>query len=154
MGPIFLRRYYRTFLDVPFAVAVVAERYGRPDARSRGSDGRLEQEWNDHLGPGLAACLRHDRGRRPSGHYDAPIFARVKVHRDVHVEVGKALYSVPERLLRQYPSARADAERWSALRRRRTGRDPSSVGPGGHWAATGRPTGGRQVGENEGSVLS
>jgi GNAT superfamily N-acetyltransferase len=30
MGPIFLRRYYRTFLDGPFAVAVVAERHGRP----------------------------------------------------------------------------------------------------------------------------
>jgi len=29
MGSIFLRRYYRTFLDGPFAVAVVAERHGR-----------------------------------------------------------------------------------------------------------------------------
>ena len=28
--------------------------------------------------------------------YDLPVFTRVKVHRDFHVEVAKALYSVPE----------------------------------------------------------
>jgi transposase len=40
--------------------------------------------------------------------YDVPIFATVKVHRDHHVEVGKALYSVPSMLLGQHLQARAD----------------------------------------------
>ena len=42
--------------------------------------------------------------------YDLPIFTRVKVHRDFHVEVARALYSVPEHLLGQYLHARADSE--------------------------------------------
>jgi hypothetical protein len=41
--------------------------------------------------------------------YDVPIFATVKVHRDHHVEVAKALYSVPSALLGQHLQARADA---------------------------------------------
>jgi hypothetical protein len=40
--------------------------------------------------------------------YDVPIFATVKVHRDHHVEVGKALYSVPSALLGAHLQARAD----------------------------------------------
>jgi Mu transposase, C-terminal domain len=40
--------------------------------------------------------------------YDVPIFATVKVHRDHHVEVAKALYSVPSALLGQHLQARAD----------------------------------------------
>ena len=35
--------------------------------------------------------------------YDVPVFTRVKVHRDFHVEIAKALYSVPERLPRAAP---------------------------------------------------
>lgn len=42
--------------------------------------------------------------------YDLPIFTRVKVHRDFHVEVARALYSAPEHLLGQYLHARADSE--------------------------------------------
>lgn len=42
--------------------------------------------------------------------YDQPIFTRVKVHRDFHVEVGKALYSVPEAHLGRHLDARADSE--------------------------------------------
>jgi transposase len=42
--------------------------------------------------------------------YDVPVFTRVKVHRDYHVEVGKALYSIPEQWLGQYLDARADFE--------------------------------------------
>lgn len=42
--------------------------------------------------------------------YDQPVFTRVKVHRDYHVEVAKALYSVPEAHLGQYLDARADRE--------------------------------------------
>ena len=40
--------------------------------------------------------------------YDVPTFTRVKVHRDYHVEVAKALYSVPEHLLGTHLDARAD----------------------------------------------
>jgi hypothetical protein len=42
--------------------------------------------------------------------YDVPIFTRVKVHRDFHVEVARSLYSAPEHLLGQYLDARADSE--------------------------------------------
>ena len=39
-----------------------------------------------------------------------PVYAQVKVHRDYHVQVGKALYSIPEHLRGQTISARADSE--------------------------------------------
>ena len=39
-----------------------------------------------------------------------PIYAQVKVHRDFHVQVGKALYSIPEHYRGQTISARADGE--------------------------------------------
>jgi transposase len=42
--------------------------------------------------------------------YDVPVFTRVKVHRDYHVEIGRALYSVPEQFLGQHLDARADSE--------------------------------------------
>ena len=42
--------------------------------------------------------------------YDVPIFTRVKVHRDFHVEVAKSLYSVPEQFLGQHLDARADSQ--------------------------------------------
>ncbi|MDQ2710440.1 MAG: IS21 family transposase, partial [Actinomycetota bacterium] len=42
--------------------------------------------------------------------YDVPIFTRVKVHRDFHVEVAKALYSLPEQWIGHYLQARADSE--------------------------------------------
>jgi transposase len=42
--------------------------------------------------------------------YDQPVFTRVKVHRDYHVEVARALYSVPEHLLGAYLDARADRQ--------------------------------------------
>jgi hypothetical protein len=42
--------------------------------------------------------------------YDVPVFTRVKVHRDFHVEVAKALYSVPEQHLGRHLDARADSE--------------------------------------------
>jgi len=42
--------------------------------------------------------------------YDVPRFTRVKVHRDFHVEVAKALYSLPEQWIGQYLEARADSE--------------------------------------------
>ena len=41
--------------------------------------------------------------------YDVPAFARVKVHRDFHVEVGRALYSAPKEYLGCHLDARADS---------------------------------------------
>lgn len=42
--------------------------------------------------------------------YDVPIFGRVKVHRDYHCEIARALYSAPEHLIGHYLDARADSE--------------------------------------------
>lgn len=44
------------------------------------------------------------------GPYDVPLFSRVKVHRDFHVEVARALYSVPEQWIGQHLDARADSD--------------------------------------------
>ncbi len=35
----------------------------------------------------------------PEGIYDLPVYSKPKVHRDHHIEVGKALYSVPGNLM-------------------------------------------------------
>jgi len=43
-----------------------------------------------------------------SAPYDVPVFAKVKVHRDFHVEVGRALYSAPKEYLGCHLDARAD----------------------------------------------
>lgn len=42
--------------------------------------------------------------------YDVPTFTRVKVHRDFHVEVAKALRSLPAQWIGQHLDARADSE--------------------------------------------
>jgi hypothetical protein len=41
---------------------------------------------------------------------DQPVFTRVKVHRDYHVEIARALYSVPEAHLGRHLDARADSQ--------------------------------------------
>lgn len=41
--------------------------------------------------------------------YDVPIFTRVKVHRDFHIEVGKALYSAPKAYIGAHLDVRADS---------------------------------------------
>ena len=41
--------------------------------------------------------------------YDMPVFTRVKVHRDFHVEVGRSLYSAPKEYLGCHLDARADS---------------------------------------------
>jgi hypothetical protein len=46
----------------------------------------------------------------PGTPYEVPLYATVKVHRDFHVQVGKALYSAPRALLGQQLQVRADAE--------------------------------------------
>ncbi len=42
--------------------------------------------------------------------YDVPTFHRVKVHRDHHVEIARALYSVPGHLIGAHLDARADSQ--------------------------------------------
>jgi transposase len=41
--------------------------------------------------------------------YDVPVFARCKVHRDYHIEIGKALYSIPKVYIGQHVDVRADS---------------------------------------------
>lgn len=45
----------------------------------------------------------------PAGPYDLPVYRTAKVHRDHHVEVARALYSVPGALIGQLVEVRADA---------------------------------------------
>jgi len=44
----------------------------------------------------------------PTGLYDVPIYTTAKVHRDHHIEVAKALYSIPGNLIGQRVEVRAD----------------------------------------------
>lgn len=44
----------------------------------------------------------------PTGVYDVPLYATAKVHRDHHIEVAKALYSVPGNLIGSQVDVRAD----------------------------------------------
>lgn len=46
----------------------------------------------------------------PTARYAVPVYAEVKVARDYHVQLAKALYSIPHQLRGQTLSARADAE--------------------------------------------
>ena len=46
----------------------------------------------------------------PTGRYDLPLYATVKVHRDHHLEVGRALYSVPGNLIGTRVQVRADSQ--------------------------------------------
>ena len=46
----------------------------------------------------------------PADVYDLPIYARAKVHRDHHIEVAKALYSIPGNLIGSYVDVRADRQ--------------------------------------------
>ncbi|MGH3787422.1 MAG: Mu transposase domain-containing protein, partial [Pseudonocardiaceae bacterium] len=47
-------------------------------------------------------------GPAPTSRYDVPLYATAKVHRDHHIEVGKALYSLPGHLIGQQVQVRAD----------------------------------------------
>ena len=44
----------------------------------------------------------------PTGRYDLPVYASAKVHRDHHIEVAKALYSIPGNLIGRQVQVRAD----------------------------------------------
>ncbi len=45
----------------------------------------------------------------PTSRYDVPLYAKPKVHRDHHIEVAKALHSIPGNLIGSVVDARADA---------------------------------------------
>jgi transposase len=57
----------------------------------------------------FAADEAHLLQPAPEGFYDVPVFAHPKVARDRHVEIAKALYSVPGELIGQHLHARADS---------------------------------------------
>lgn len=63
--------------------------------------------------------------------YDVPTFTRVKVHRDFHVEVAKALYSVPEQHLGAYLDARADSQLVKLYAKGRVAKTHPRQPPGG-----------------------
>jgi hypothetical protein len=46
----------------------------------------------------------------PAGRYDLPVYVTAKVHRDHHIEVGRALYSIPGDLIGTRVEVRADRE--------------------------------------------
>jgi transposase len=93
-----------SFADLPDAQARAEswcrERAGR---RVHGTTARRPAEMFAEL---EAGCLLPV----PATPYDVPVFSRVKVHRDYHVEVAKALYSIPEAFLGRHLDARADSE--------------------------------------------
>ena len=67
----------------------------------------------------------------PAAPYAVPIYAEVKVHRDYHVQVGKALYSIPECFRGQTLSARADGELVKMFHRGRLVKTHPRQPPGG-----------------------
>jgi hypothetical protein len=69
----------------------------------------------------------------PGSPYDVPTFTRVKVHRDFHVEVGKALYSVPKEYLGMHLDARADAGLVKLFHQARLVKVAPRQAPGGRW---------------------
>jgi transposase len=65
--------------------------------------------------------------------YDVPTFTRVKVHRDFHVEVGKALYSAPAEFLGRQVDARADSGLVKLFHRGKLIKVHPRQVPGGRW---------------------
>lgn len=69
----------------------------------------------------------------PEVGYVVPIYATVKVHRDFHVQVGKALYSAPKAYLGQQVQARADDELVKLFHRGRLIKTHTRQRPGGRF---------------------
>lgn len=65
--------------------------------------------------------------------YDVPVFTKVKVHRDFHIEVGKALYSAPAEFLGQQVDARADSSLVKLFHRGKLIKVHPRQAPGGRW---------------------
>jgi transposase len=65
--------------------------------------------------------------------YDVPVFKTVKVHRDFHVEIGKALYSVPKVYIGQYLDVRADSALVKLFHHGQLVKVHPRQRPGGRW---------------------
>ncbi len=65
--------------------------------------------------------------------YDVPIFKTVKVHRDYHVEVGKALYSAPKDYIGLHLDVRADSALVKLFWRGQLVKVHPRQRPGGRW---------------------
>jgi hypothetical protein len=65
--------------------------------------------------------------------YDVPVFKTVKVHRDFHVEVGKALYSVPRAYIGGYLDVRADSSLVKLFHNGQLVKVHPRQRPGGRW---------------------
>ena len=63
----------------------------------------------------------------PTGRYDLPVYVTAKVHRDHHIEVAKALYSVPGNLIGSRVDVRADRTLVRIYQSRPVGQYPSIV---------------------------
>jgi transposase len=74
---------------------------GRAGLRVHGTTRRQPAvEFAEHEAPRLLAA--------PTARYDVPIYVRAKVHPDRHIQVAKALYSIPGELIGEYVDVRAD----------------------------------------------
>jgi transposase len=65
--------------------------------------------------------------------YDVPIFKTVRVHRDYHIEVGKALYSVPKAYIGASVEVRADSALVQLFHRGQLVKVHPRQRPGGRW---------------------
>jgi transposase len=65
--------------------------------------------------------------------YDVPLFATCKVHRDFHLEIGKALYSVPKVYIGQQVDVRADSSLVKVFHRGQLVKVHPRQRPGGRW---------------------
>jgi hypothetical protein len=65
--------------------------------------------------------------------YDVPIFKTVKVHRDYHIEVARALYSVPKDYIGQYLDVRVDSGLVKLFFRGQLVKMHPRQRPGGRW---------------------
>jgi hypothetical protein len=65
--------------------------------------------------------------------YDAPMFKTCKVHRDFHIEIGKALYSVPKDYIGQTVDVRADSTLVKVFHRGQIVKVHPRQRPGGRW---------------------
>jgi transposase len=67
----------------------------------------------------------------PADDYDLPTYPQPKVHRDHHIEVDKALYSVPGSLIGQHVSVRADSKLVKIFHRGQLVKTHVRTAPGG-----------------------
>lgn len=65
--------------------------------------------------------------------YNVPVFTKVKVHRDFHVEIARALYSVPSQYIGQQLDARADSALVKLFHRGKLVKIHPRQRPGGRW---------------------